>query len=204
MAKKLDPQEKIVNAAMRLAASRGWRELPLAEIARAAKVSLADLSAHFSSKAQILNAYGQRIDARVLEEASAEELSAETPRDRLFDVLMMRFDAMADEKEALKRIASDLRRDPLASAPLARPLLQSMGWMLEAAGIDSSGLKGALRVRGLALVWAAAFRVWLEDGEDQSKTMAELDRRLRDGAAFLDRVSRFTARRRDDSERDAA
>lgn len=204
MAKKPDPQEKIVNAAMRLAASRGWRELPLAEIARAAKVSLADLSAHFSSKAQILNAYGQRIDARVLEEASAEELSAETPRDRLFDVLMMRFDAMADEKEALKRIASDLRRDPLASAPLARPLLQSMGWMLEAAGIDSSGLKGALRVRGLALVWAAAFRVWLEDGEDQSKTMAELDRRLRDGAAFLDRVSRFTARRRDDSERDAA
>ncbi len=125
-------------------------------------------------------------------------------RDRLFDVLMMRFDAMGEEKEALRRIAADLRRDPIASAPLARPLLQSMGWMLEAAGIDSSGIAGALRVRGLAFVWGAAFRVWLEDGEDQSKTMAELDRRLRDGAAFLERVSWFGARRRGEDARDAA
>ena len=204
MARKLDPEEKIVNAAMRLAASRGWRGFLLADIAKQAKVSLADLSTHFASKTAILAAYGRRIDAKVLEEASAEDISGETPTDRLFDVLMMRFDAMAEEKEALKRIAADLRRDPIASAPLARPLLQSMGWMLEAAGIDSSGLAGALRVRGLAFVWSAAFRVWLEDGEDQSKTMAELDRRLRDGAALLERVSRFRAGRRGGETRDAA
>jgi len=204
MARKLDPEEKIIKAAMRLAASRGWRELALADIAKAAKVSLADLSAHFASKAAILAAYGRRIDAKVLEDASAEDMAGETPRDRLFDVLMMRFDAMADEKEALKRIAAEMRRDPVASAPLARPLLQSMGWMLEAAGIDSSGFAGALRVRGLAFVWGTSFRVWLGDGEDQSKTMAELDRRLRDGAALLARMSRFTPRRRHDGERDAA
>ncbi|MBO6633115.1 TetR/AcrR family transcriptional regulator [Parvibaculum sp.] len=204
MARKLDPEEKIVNAAMRLAASRGWRGLSLADIATSAKVSLAELSMHFASKAAILAAYGRRIDAKVLEEVSAEEMSAETARDRLFDVLMMRFDAMGDDKEALGRIAADLRRDPIASAPLARPLLQSMGWMLEAAGIDSSGIAGALRIRGLAFVWAAAFRVWLDDGEDQSKTMAELDRRLRDGAAFLERVSQFGVRRRGGDARDAA
>ena len=204
MARKLDPEEKIVNAAMRLAASRGWRGLSLADIATSAKVSLADLCTHFASKAAILAAYGRRIDAQVLEESSTEDMSGETARDRLFDVLMMRFDAMGEEKEALRRIAADLRRDPIASAPLARPLLQSMGWMLEAAGIDSSGIAGALRVRGLAFVWGAAFRVWLEDGEDQSKTMAELDRRLRDGAAFLERVSWFGARRRGEDARDAA
>ena len=204
MARKLDPEEKTVNAAMRPAASRGWRGLSLADIATSAKVSLADLCTHFASKAAILAAYGRRIDAKVLEESSTEDMSGETARDRLFDVLMMRFDAMGEEKEALRRIAADLRRDPIASAPLARPLLQSMGWMLEAAGIDSSGIAGALRVRGLAFVWGAAFRVWLEDGEDQSKTMAELDRRLRDGAAFLERVSWFGARRRGEDSRDAA
>ncbi|HCX67815.1 MAG TPA: hypothetical protein DHK64_09850, partial [Rhodobiaceae bacterium] len=36
MAKKLDPEEKIVNAALRLAASRGWSGLSLADIAKAA------------------------------------------------------------------------------------------------------------------------------------------------------------------------
>lgn len=196
MAKKLNPEDKIINAALRLAASRGWTGLALADIATAAKVSLSDLSKRFSSKASILNAYMRRIDEQVLQEISAEDMSGEKARDRLFDVLMMRFDALADDKEALKRISADLRRDPLAATPLARPLLQSMGWMLEAAGIDSSGMAGAVRVRGLAFIWGAAFRVWLEDGEDQSKTMAELDRRLRDASALLERLSRFGARRR--------
>lgn len=196
MARKLDPEEKIVNAALRLAASRGWTGLSLADIAKAAKVSLSELSKHFSSKAQILAAYGRRIDAKVLQDVSAEDMSGEAARDRLFDVLMMRFDALSEDKAALRRIAADMRRDPLAGALLARPLLQSMGWMLEAAGIDSSGIAGSVRVRGLALVWGAAFRVWLDDGEDQSKTMAELDRRLREGSELLERLSRFDPRRR--------
>lgn len=202
MARKLDPEEKMVNAALRLAASRGWSGLSLTDIAKAAKVSLSELSKSFSSKAQILAAYGRRIDARVLQDVSAEDMSGETARDRLFDVLMMRFDALSEDKAALKRIAADMRRDPLAGAPLARPLLQSMGWMLEAAGIDSSGIAGALRVRGLALVWGAAFRVWLDDGEDQSKTMAELDRRLREGSELLERLSRFDPRQRRDAPDD--
>ncbi|MBC7104254.1 MAG: TetR/AcrR family transcriptional regulator [Parvibaculum sp.] len=196
MARKLDPEEKIVNAALRLAASRGWTGLSLADIAKAAKVSLSELSKSFSSKAQILAAYGRRIDAKVLQDVSAEDMSGEVARDRLFDVLMMRFDALSEDKAAFKRIAADMRGDPLAGVRLARPLFQSMGWMLEAAGIDSSGIAGAVRVRGLALVWGAAFRVWLDDGEDQSKTMAELDRRLREGSELLERLSRFDPRRR--------
>lgn len=196
MARKLDPEEKIVNAALGLAAVQGWSDLSLADIAKAAKLSLSDLSRHFASKAQILAAYGRRVDEKVLQEASTEDMTGEPPRDRLFDVLMMRFDALSENKEALKRISADLARDPLAAAPLLRPAMQSMGWMLEAAGIDSSGVAGALRVRGLALVWGAAFRVWLDDGEDQSKTMAELDRRLHDASAIMTRLSRFDPRRR--------
>lgn len=196
MARKSTPEEKIIKAALKLAAKQGWRELALADIAAAAKVTLAELSTHFVSKTAILTAYGRGIDAKVLDAVAAEETEGESARDRLFGVLMMRFDAMAADKAALKRMATDLRRDPLASAPLARPLLQSMGWMLEAAGIDSSGLAGAARVRGLSLVWSAAFRVWLDDGEDQSKTMAELDRRLGDAAALIERVSRFMPKRR--------
>lgn len=204
MAAKIAPEEKIVKATLRLAAKRGWRGLSLAEIAASARVGLPELSKLFASKAAILVAYGRRIDAEVLDAAAKEDLAEEAARDRLFDILMMRFDALAPDKEALKRIAADLRRDPLASTPLARPFLQSMGWMLEAAGIDSSGFGGALRVRGLALIWSAAFRIWLEDGADQSKTMAELDGRLRQGEDFLQRMSRFRSRRRNAAEKEAA
>ena len=196
MAAKRDPEDKIIDAALKLAASRGWSGLSLADIAKSARVGLPVLSGLFASKNEILAAFSRRIDAAVLKAASAEDLSGEEARDRLFDVLMMRFDALAPHKPALKNIARDLRRDPVAAAGLVRPMLQSLGWMLEAAGIDSSGLGGGLRVRGIALVWGAAFRVWLEDGDDQAKTMAELDRRLRGGEAFLERLQSFGRRGR--------
>lgn len=196
MARKSDPEDKIINAAMKLAATRGWQALTLADIAKAAKLKLPDILSAFSSKTAILAAYGRRIDARVLDEAAAAEMEGESARDRLFDVLMMRFDAMAGEKAALRRIAADLKREPLSSAVLARPVLQSMSWMLEAAGIDSSGIAGAVRARGLALIWASAFKAWLDDDDDQSKTMAVLDRRLADAAMLIERVSRLMPKRR--------
>ena len=200
MARKTDPEEKIIDAAMKLAAAQGWQAITLADIAKAAKLKLSEMPARFSSKTGILAAYGKRIDARVLDEASAEDMAGESARDRLFDVLMMRFDAMAGDKKALRRIAQDMKREPLSSAALARPMLQSMGWMLEAAGIDSSGIAGAVRSRGLALIWASAFNTWLEDDDDQSKTMAVLDRRLADAAMLIERVSRFMPKRRETGE----
>jgi hypothetical protein len=93
-----------------------------------------------------------------------------------------------------------MKREPLSSAALVRPMLQSMSWMLEASGIDSSGIRGALRARGLALIWASAFNTWLDDDDDQSKTMAVLDRRLADAALLVERVSRFMPKRHDRGE----
>ena len=194
MAAKRDPEDKIIDAALKLAASRGWSGLSLADIAKSARVGLPVLSGFFASKSEILAAFSRRIDAAVLKAASAEDLSDEAARDRLFDVLMMRFDTLAPYKPALKRISRDMQRDPVAAAGLVRAMLQSLGWMLEAAGIDSSGLAGAMRVRGIALIWGAVFRTWLEDGDDQARTMAELDRRLRRGEALLERLSRFGRR----------
>ena len=89
----------------------------------------------------------------------------------------------------MKAICDDLGRDPFAALALTPSALQSLAWMLEAAGIDSSGLRGAVRVRGLALIWAAAFRVWLDDEDGGlAPTMAELDRRLRQAESLIEKV----------------
>ncbi len=192
--KPISSSEKIIAAALKLAAKDGWHELSLSDIATAAKVSLPDLAQMFPTKSAILAAWSRSIDAEVLKAAEAEDLGGETARDRLFDVLMMRFDALTPSKPAIRHISRDLARDPVAAMALLRPAFQSLGWMLEAAGIDSSGIRGALRVRGLALIWARVFRIWLEDGEDQAKTMAELDRRLRQAEEMLSTVARFRGR----------
>ena len=191
MAKRPDKSEKIIKAAFKLAAKNGWRGLTLSEIATASKVPLPELAQLFPTKSAILAAWSRGVDAEVLKLAETEDLEDEEARDRLFDVLMLRFDAMAPSKEALKNIANDVVRDPVAALSLLAPAFQSLGWMLEAAGIDSSGLRGALRVRGLTIIWMRVFNIWLQDGEDQAKTMAELDRRLRQAENLLVAIARY-------------
>ena len=60
--------------------------------------------------------------------------------------------------------------------------------MLAGAGIEDGGLSAVLKTGGLAFVYARVFRTWLdEDDPGLSRTMAELDRRLRQGETVLER-----------------
>ncbi|MFQ5775467.1 MAG: TetR family transcriptional regulator [Kiloniellaceae bacterium] len=179
MVKKADIPNHIIDTAMKLAAEKGWRDLSLAEIAEAAKLPLSKVYPVFDSKAAILEAFSRRIDAEVLaaEEPGAREGSA---RDRLFDVLMRRFDALGDYRQAVGNIVCDIGRDPLIGLCAASQFRRTLACMLEAADLSASGLRGAVRIKGLGLVYLATLRVWLtDDSPDMARTMAALDRHLR-------------------------
>ena len=201
MAKKSDPSRTLIDTTLRLAAERGWHDLSLAEIAEAAGLPLVEAYRVHDSKQAILAAFSRSIDIEVLADDSlpeswdADETSA---RDRLFDVLMRRFDALQPYREGLGNILADQPRDPLAALCGAGRLLGSMAAMLEAARISSDGLKGALRVKGAAAIYLATLRVWLrDDSADMAKTMAALDGYLRRVEGLLGRVGRS---RRGDGE----
>lgn len=176
-------EDRVIDAMLALIAVNGWSRVSLADIAAAAGLTIVALHDQFPSKGAVLTAYSRRTDVRVLRAVDPEDQEGEKAKDRLFEVLMLRFDELGQHKEAVRQLARDMR-DPLDLLSGIKPALRSMHWMLEAAGIDSGGLKGAARARGLAVIWLAAFRVWLEDGEGLAKTMAELDRRL-EQASFL-------------------
>ena len=54
-----------------------------------------------------------------------------------------------------------------------------MTWMLEAAGLQTTGLKGAVRVAGLSGLYIKTLWVWRDDDSpDMAKTMAALDKNL--------------------------
>lgn len=174
---KPDATDRIITAALTLAAGRGWRRVGLSDVAAEAGVSMAELRNAFSSKAAIINGFVRRTDERVLAAGPAEGSSA---RDRLFDVLMRRFDVLQPDKAAVAAVVRATLCDPWAALCYGPGLLASMAWMLEAAGLSSAGPTGALRTKGLSLVYLAALRTWLgDDGVDLAKTMAVLDRGLR-------------------------
>lgn len=175
MVRKANVPKLVIAAALALAREKKWRHISLHEIAARASVPLADLYEHFWSKEAILTAFTKRIDMEVLEGLDPEDVK-ESPRDQLFDVLMRRFDALAPDKESVAAVLRDVHCDPLALAGGLCRYLHSMAWMLEAAGISSSGLRGHLRVKGLAAIYLAVLKVWIEDeSADMAKTMAALD-----------------------------
>lgn len=175
---------RFISAALALAAEKPWRDVTLSDIAVRAESTLVALKAQFASKAQILEAFAGLVDDAVLSQAHVRE-EGQSPRDALFEVVMSRFDVLAPWKPAVRSIVRDGAPEP---AQLLGAI-NSMRWMLEAAGIGSGGVEGAARTAGLAAVYAAVFRTWLTDDDPGlARTMAALDRRLRRGEWMLRRA----------------
>ena len=177
--------DTILDAGLAVAAERGWRQATLTDIAAHAGCGLADVYRHFPSKGAVMRAAVARIDSTVLSETGADD--GESFRDRLFDLLMRRFDALKPHRAAVEACWRDLRRDPLSGAPLAPALARSMAWMLEAAGAPPHTPFGLLRVKLLAGIHLSVMRVWLQDdSEDLGRTMASLDKALKRWAPVLE------------------
>jgi AcrR family transcriptional regulator len=193
-AAKGDSRSRIIDALLALAAEEPFEQISISAICARAHVSLADFRDAFPSKGAVLAGFSKRLDRIVLQEQTLD-LAAEDAKERLFDVLMRRLDAMKPHREGLREVAQWLRRDPLAALAVNQVVINSMRFMLEAAAIESGGGAGALKLQGLALAWARITDVWLEDEEPElSKTMAALDRELSRGerlVARIDSLDRF-------------
>jgi AcrR family transcriptional regulator len=176
---------------MNLAAGRPWHDIELADIAREAGISLADLRDLFPSKGAVLGAFSRKIDREVLE-GTTQDLADEPARERIFDVMMRRFDAMASYRTALRRITYAMRGDPLSLAALNREALNSMRFMLAAAGISTEGALSHLKVQGAVIVFANTMQTWLQDDDPTlARTMARLDRELRRGERVMEQAEDF-------------
>ena len=176
--KTADIREKAIKSALILAARDGWGQVTLQAVARHAKISLAQLRTHFEDRGDILIAYERMIDSRVLENIGEIDADA-NPRESLFDILMERFDILNEDRDAMISILDHVKCDPKQMAIGMPHLARSMNWMLEAAGIDTTGLRGAAHIIGLTGVYLATLKTWREDeSPDMSKTMATLDRNL--------------------------
>ena len=181
-------RDRIIESALALAAERPWRDIALADISARAGMSLGELASHVSGKVDILKAFMRRTDQRLLASLERDPLEGDT-HDRLFDVMLRRFELLAPYKQAIASIARAPDGGPSEWLEVLASALASQGWMLAAAGLESPGLRGDIHKLGLARVHAATLRVWVEDDDPGlARTMAALDRSLRDGEAILRRL----------------
>ena len=173
-----NPGKRLIEAAMTLAAAKPWPEIAYREIAAQAGVPLAEAWTAAPGRQAILAHLSHLADREVLKEPAALEDGC--ARDRMFDVLMRRFDALRPYRCGLASVARGLANDPGAALASGRSLCCSMEAMLVAAGVSAEGCAGFLKTKGLVGVWLGTFRTFLKDeSEDLAPTMAALDRQLR-------------------------
>ena len=167
---------------------KGWSRLTLTDLAAALELSLVELRAMIDSKYDLISALNRQVDEAVLQECASIDLN-DSPRDRLFEVMMARFDALTPYRDALGMMAFSARSDFRLAAMTHKHLQRSMGWMLEAAGLGEGGLRGKFRQNGLTVVYIRASMAWLkDDSEDLSATMKALDQALEDAERWANSV----------------
>ncbi|MFN6251827.1 MAG: TetR family transcriptional regulator [Acetobacteraceae bacterium] len=175
--------EALIAALWRVIAAHGWPGLTMRRLAAEAGIDTASLRERFPTRLGLLLLHGRMMDQAVL--AGTIPGQGGTERDRIFDVLMRRLDAMQPHREGILRLFEDMRRDPALALALAPHIGIAMRWMLEAAEVAAKSCEARLLALGLAGVWLATIRAWArDDSPDMGATMAALD-------SALDRAERI-------------
>ncbi|GLK56348.1 AcrR family transcriptional regulator [Methylopila capsulata] len=199
-----DPRDKAIDALFSLLAEKPWGDIGLHDLAEQAGIGLADLRGLFPSKGAVLAGFVRKIDLDVLKH-DVKDMADEPARERLFDVLMRRFEALAPYREGLRAARRGVMRDPLGAAEMNKVAVSSMQWMLAAAGVQESGPLGAARAQALVLVNARVFETFLNDSDQGlARTMKALDEELRKAERWAQRADgalRLTAPFRDVCDR---
>jgi AcrR family transcriptional regulator len=168
--------------ALKLAAAKPWAAVTLADIAKSAKMPLDQIKNQVVNKNALLPLIIRALDA----EAAKHKIDAAgTPHDRLFDALMAVFESMQPHRAGILSLAAAAQKDPALLRAIGGAEAERMRDVLDRAGLDHRGWRGAAAAAGLLTVYAFAFCRWRRDAShDLAPTMAALDRALRRAAAL--------------------
>jgi len=174
--------DRAVDAALELAVDGPWRNISLRDIAIKAGVPLAELYARAPGKRSLVRHLAARYDAAALR---AAETAASDPGDRLFEAVMARLEAMEPNRFALMAIFRD--EGPITGGQGLRLGLTARA-LLEGAGVDAGGRRGPARLLAMTAVWIRVLQVWRDDEGALNRTMAEIDRLIKQMRRRLDVV----------------
>ena len=182
-------RKKVLSKFMKMIAEQTWHHVDLQELADQCGIKYSALRGSYSGKKDLLKDFMMMIDQEVLDSITTGENIDSTAKDRLFDILMARFDALSPYRDGIQQLICAVKCDPCMAMTLNKLSVKSMRWMLDGAKIETRGITGNAKIQGLVLVYSRVICTWLKDEEKGlSKTMAALDGELNRGHILLKQV----------------
>jgi hypothetical protein len=186
----------LARAALALAAEGSWKDIALPKVAQAAGQPLAEL--YGATLWEAVDCVEEAFDRAIA--ANMDKLDPkQSVRDRLFELIMRRFEAMEPHRAAVLAMEQGLDRDPTLMASQHQRHVRCARWVLALAGLEADGMTGQARAQGLGVIVGQARAAWRgDDSGDFAKTMASLDKNLRRAEEMFGRWAGFEGKKADE------
>lgn len=179
-----------VKALLKCAADYPFDQITLYDIAQRAGLPLSDF-ADIGTRDAVIDAVEPYFDRALVD----DHLDfSDPPMERLFEVIMLRFEAMEPYRKGLTRLMDWRDLQPGRRAALLSARRETARWALIAAGLDKGG-QFEMLAKNTALMWCLgrAEDAWSEDENgDFTRTMARLDADLKTVSSRFERFKKFS------------
>ena len=187
----------LARAALTLAAASPWREVTLLKLADAAARPISDF--YGASLGEAVDCVEEAFDRAIGDNLEALD-PGQSVRDRLFELIMRRFEAMEPHRAAVLAMEVGADRDPTLMAGAHQRHVRCARWVLALSGLEADGMTGQARAQGLGVIIGQARLAWRgDDAGDFNRTMASLDKNLRRAEEMFGRWAGFEAKPKDDA-----
>ena len=175
----IDVERKIAEITLKKLNNKSWSKLSLDDVL----VKNIKKKKYINTKNDLLKNLNRYVDSILVEKTKFLENS--TAKDMLFEVLMMRFDILQQNRISFIKIYEALKKSPNNFLNLFPSFLESMIVTAELANFNVNGLKGSLRLKGLFIIYLLTFYAWVGDNTlSLEKTMIALDKNLDQAEKF--------------------
>ena len=176
----IDLEKKIAQITLKKLVNKSWNKLSLNDVL----VKNIKKQKYIKTKNDLLKNLNRYVDSILIEKTKYLENSS--TKDMLFEVLMMRFDILQQNRLSFIKIYDALKKSPKKILKLFPSFLESMIVTAELANYNVNGLKGSLRLKGLFIIYLLTFYVWVGDNTlSLEKTMNALDKNLDQAVKFV-------------------
>ena len=178
---KTTNRQRIVDAAISIAESKGWEAVRLHEVAKSLSISLEDIRAEFSEKDQLVDAWFDRADSAMLQDAAGGMPSQISCQQRMHRAIMTWLSALSSNRKVTRQMI--LGKFEPGHVHLQFPGLmrisRTVQWMREAAGYDAGFPRRAVEETIHTSIYLATFSYWMfDDSRHAERTAGFLQKQL--------------------------
>ena len=172
----------IAKTSLKILEKISWRKLLLEDVKKKSKIKKFDKL--IINKQDLLGKINNYFDYEFSKLSGNIEDSSN--KDMLFEILMIRFDILQLNRNAIISIFNSFKKNPKELIFLLPSIIDSIILMVSYTKISSNGIVGQLKIKGILLIYIATFLVWIKDETSSlEKTMTSLDNYLNNANKIL-------------------